>query len=143
MTDHVSIPVRDPRTGEMVDIDAGIAELVGELWRAGIRTRQSCENYAGSGYVWLDIDSTNDLAQLLGIVRVFDPEPLSMFGGSPTGKSRRRRHSRRSLGSGAIACSHIHESVGMQTSRRRRSDSAEFPGTSPVPWNSRQRISLR
>src|SRR5687767_5497311 len=49
---HCTVPIRDPWSGEVEDIDEGIAPLIRELWAARIPTNMSCQQ-DGSGYVWI------------------------------------------------------------------------------------------
>jgi hypothetical protein len=60
------------RVGDRQDeVDAGIAPLIAELWRAGIGTWMSCEDndgMGGSGKVWIVFDTPDDAAAFLNIV---------------------------------------------------------------------------
>ena len=54
---HQQVTLQDP-DGKPVDIDAGIAELIGYLWKLGIKTAMSCEN--SHGEVWVLVCSRED-----------------------------------------------------------------------------------
>lgn len=50
------------------DIDRGIANLVLELWKADIDTRNSCENNVPRGWVWIEFTTAFDAEAFLNIV---------------------------------------------------------------------------
>lgn len=52
---------------QQADIDEAITSLIFEMWRAGIRTFQSCQDNP-PGWVWLQFDDTAELQKFLGIV---------------------------------------------------------------------------
>lgn len=49
-------------------IDEGIADLVLELWKAGIHTRNSCEDNVPKGYVWIEFSTVSNAETFLDIV---------------------------------------------------------------------------
>lgn len=74
---HDTVTVRHP-DGYEVPLDVEIAPLVAEMWRAGVRTQQSCQE-GHSGYTWLVFDDLRDLAYFLSIVGVYEPDKDSVW----------------------------------------------------------------
>ncbi len=74
---HDTVMVRHP-DGYEVPLDSEIAPLVAEMWRAGVRTQQSCQE-GHSGYAWLVFDDFGDLAYFLSIVGVYEPDKDSVW----------------------------------------------------------------
>ncbi|MFN2555269.1 MAG: hypothetical protein ABR592_00075 [Nitriliruptorales bacterium] len=74
---HATVLVHHP-DGYDVPLDVEIAPLVAEVWRAGVRTRQSCqEGY--DGYAWLVFEDFTDLALFLSIVSVYESDQDSVW----------------------------------------------------------------
>lgn len=65
--------------GELeADVDAGIAEFILELWRAGIETMMSCQD--NDGRVWVEFPSANDAERFLDIVAgEYDDDIYSLY----------------------------------------------------------------
>ncbi|MDQ3931515.1 MAG: hypothetical protein M3252_01565 [Actinomycetota bacterium] len=74
---HDTVMVRHP-DGYEVPLDVEIAPLVAEIWRAGVRTQQSCQE-GHSGYAWLVFDDLGDLAFFLSIIGVYEPDKDSVW----------------------------------------------------------------
>lgn len=68
------------------EIDEGIADLILEIWKAGIGTCNSCEDNVPKGYVWIEFIDASSAERFLDIVvnrysdswsslyqRVYDP----------------------------------------------------------------------
>ena len=49
-------------------VDAGLAPLIEQLWRAGIDTRQSCEAHSATGKVWISFPTATDAELFLNAV---------------------------------------------------------------------------
>jgi hypothetical protein len=62
---HRTVRVR--HAGMSAEIDEPIAELVLELWRAGLRTVNSCQDNP-RGYVWLELASAEDAGRLVDLI---------------------------------------------------------------------------
>jgi hypothetical protein len=52
------------------DVDARIAPLVAELWRADIGTCMSCERHTATGKIWLAFETAEDAERFLALVVV-------------------------------------------------------------------------
>jgi hypothetical protein len=60
------------------DIDETIAPLILEMWKAGVRTANSCEDNLPQGFVWIQFRTTQDAERFLNIIGEFeddDPAP--------------------------------------------------------------------
>ena len=55
------------------EIDAGIAPLIRELWKAGIRTFNSCQENK-PGIIWIEIATVDDGIAFLNIVAHYEEE---------------------------------------------------------------------
>ncbi len=64
--------------GEAVEIDAGLAPLIEEIWKAGISTYMSCQEVS-EGIAWIEFDTVQDLLKFLNIATVFEPENNSIY----------------------------------------------------------------
>ena len=49
-------------------VDAGLAPLIEQLWRAGIDTRQCCEAHSATGKVWISFPTATDAELFLNAV---------------------------------------------------------------------------
>lgn len=67
---HVSTPMYYPAWDKYVEIDCGIAELIGEIWEAGIDTYNSCENNDPyqSNKIWIEFASVDDFLNFVSII---------------------------------------------------------------------------
>jgi hypothetical protein len=65
---HPTVTLANPGNGREVAIDEAIVPLIRLLWDLDVETWQSCEDYDGSGYVWLVLASMDDLGLLLEAV---------------------------------------------------------------------------
>jgi hypothetical protein len=61
---HRTVPIE--HDGVAAEIDMAIAPLVLEVWRAGLRTVNSCQDNP-SGFVWLEFESLGDATRFLDI----------------------------------------------------------------------------
>jgi hypothetical protein len=61
---HRTVPVE--HAGLAAEIDTAIAPLVLEVWRAGLRTVNSCQDNP-RGYVWLEFESLGDATRFLDL----------------------------------------------------------------------------
>ena len=75
-TEHKQVRVLG--CGQDADVDDGIAPLIKEMWRAGIRTSMSCQE-GRFGFVWLHFNDPNEAARFLNIVAEYDPDPNSLY----------------------------------------------------------------
>ena len=66
-TKHEQIPAYYFFYDQYIDIDRGIVELMCHIWRAGIRTSNSCENNVPTDYVWIQFRDTKDLKKFINI----------------------------------------------------------------------------
>jgi len=62
---HSTVPIQ--WDGKSAKVDAKIAPLVLEMWRAGIETYQSCQSNP-PGWVWLQFEASQDLERFLTIL---------------------------------------------------------------------------
>ena len=58
-------------------MDEGIAPLILEMWRAGIRTYQSCQGNP-PGWIWLQFDSSSEVEQFLNIIGLPEADENSL-----------------------------------------------------------------
>jgi hypothetical protein len=75
-TEHRQVWIRG--CGQEAEVDEGIAPLIKEMWRAGIRTFMSCQEGA-HGFVWLNFDDPQEALRFLNVVAVYNPDPDSMY----------------------------------------------------------------
>ena len=75
-TYHKQVRVR--ANGQDAYVDEGIAPLIREMWRAGIRTQMSCQE-DGFGLVWLNFDCPLEAAKFMNIVAEYEEEPNSLY----------------------------------------------------------------
>jgi len=68
---HKTIPVANSDYGEMVDIDEEIAPLIREIWKAGIKTTNSCQNNWPQDYVWIEFACGTHLEMFLTNVFIY------------------------------------------------------------------------
>jgi hypothetical protein len=61
------------------EIDAAIAPLLLELWKAGIETVQSCECHAATGKIWIEFRSAEDAERFLDVVARRQTSPESIY----------------------------------------------------------------
>lgn len=77
MIRHETVTVQHP-DGYEVALDLEIAPLVVEMWRAGVRTRMSCQE-GHDGYSWLVFEDLDDLANFLSVVGVYESPEDSVW----------------------------------------------------------------
>jgi hypothetical protein len=75
-TYHKQVRVR--ANGQDAYVDEGIAPLIREMWRAGIRTLMSCQQGA-FGLVWLYFDCPFYATKFMNIVAEYEEEPDSLY----------------------------------------------------------------
>jgi hypothetical protein len=59
---------------QSADIDEAIAPLILEIWKAGIRTANSCEDNVPRGFVWIQFPTTQDAERFLNIIGEYEDE---------------------------------------------------------------------
>lgn len=69
---HVKVGTREG------DIDAKIAPLIRELWKADVDTVLSCQNNP-AGWVWICFDGCDSCERFLNILAEYDPHPESLY----------------------------------------------------------------
>lgn len=75
-TYHKQVRVRV--NGQDAYVDEGIAPLIREMWRAGIRTLMSCQEDA-FGLVWLNFDCPSEATKFMNLVAEYEEEPDSLY----------------------------------------------------------------
>jgi hypothetical protein len=73
---HRAVHVKVGR--RQADIDAKIAPLIREMWKADIDTMMSCQN-SPPGSVWINFPSLPDCERFLSLVADYDPRPNSIY----------------------------------------------------------------
>lgn len=51
-----------------IDIDNGIIDLIEEIWKAGIKTSNSCEDISGTNYMWVEFCPASDADSFMEII---------------------------------------------------------------------------
>lgn len=74
--EHVMVPVE--WKGGAVPIDAGIAPLIQELWKAGLFTMNSCEENR-PGWMWIEFLDVNAAEGFLDIVARYEDHMDSLY----------------------------------------------------------------
>jgi threonine dehydrogenase-like Zn-dependent dehydrogenase len=59
-------------------VDEGIADLVLEMWRAGVDTVESCQG-SPEGYAWIAFPSSADLAMFVALAAEYDTQASSLY----------------------------------------------------------------
>lgn len=62
---HETVTMQTLWSKETVQIDKGIAPLIGALWNRKIRTRLSCEHNVPDGFVWLQFPGVNSARRFM------------------------------------------------------------------------------
>jgi hypothetical protein len=73
---HPTVKVKVGR--KQADIDAKIAPLIRELWKADIDTIMSCQD-SPPGWVWIEFGECADCERFLSLVAEFDDDPDSLY----------------------------------------------------------------
>ncbi|NPV62509.1 MAG: hypothetical protein HPY61_07750 [Methanotrichaceae archaeon] len=64
MTLHRQIPVLDPASSQMIEVDEGIAPLLQAIWRSRIATCNSCQENR-PGIIWIEFPRAEDAESFL------------------------------------------------------------------------------
>lgn len=76
MTEHKQVRIKG--YGQEAEVDEGIAPLIMEMWRCGIRTFMSCQEGAHR-FVWLNFHNTREAEKFMNIVGDYEPERNSLY----------------------------------------------------------------
>lgn len=60
--------------GHSAEIDRAIAPLILEIWKAGIRTANSCEDNVPRGFIWIQFPTAQDAERFLSIIGEYEDE---------------------------------------------------------------------
>ena len=62
------------------EVDAEIAPLIEEIWRADLWTCNSCQNFCDEGRIWIEFSRAEKAQRFLDIVaEEYDPDPWSLY----------------------------------------------------------------
>jgi hypothetical protein len=64
MTEHRQIPILDPTSNLMIEVDEGIAPLLQAMWDSGIATCNSCQENK-PGMIWIEFLRAEDTEEFL------------------------------------------------------------------------------
>ncbi len=53
---------------QYIDIDKKIAPLITEIWKAGFKTNNSCQNNVPRGYIWISFNDSIDMKKFINII---------------------------------------------------------------------------
>lgn len=65
---HTTLNLYYKVTDKMIDIDENIADLIQEIWKADIKTENSCESNVPADYIWIQFSDNDSLIKFIDIV---------------------------------------------------------------------------